>query len=155
MQTNPYSAPNAKLDTLAENAITPALWNPKVISVLGFFLSPIFGSIMLMKNWQAMGEPEKARQSMYWAVGTILFYAAMIVLVLALPESSAESVPTRGASIGLFAAWYMTSCKVQKDIVAVRFGTDFPKRGWALPILYGIGGYIGLVGIFALAIGLS
>ena len=58
----------------------------------------------------------------------------------------------RGAGLAFFIAWYMLSCKDQKDVVTYRYGTAFVKRSWTLPVLYGVGVYIGLVVAFVGAV---
>lgn len=79
MIANPYAPPAADLEPERVLDVVPTLWNPGVAAGLGFFFSPIFGAIINMKNWQAMGEPAKARQSMMWIYGTIAFYVVMIL----------------------------------------------------------------------------
>ena len=149
---NPYSAPHTDFASTPSADATPALWNPSVAAALGFFLTPVFGALINMKNWQAMGEPAKARESKLWAIGTVAFTIAMIVLAFFLPENNAINWLFKGAGLGFFVAWYMTSCKDQKDVITYRYGTDFTKRGWTVPVLCAVGVYIALVVAFVLVI---
>lgn len=148
MSTNPYSPPKANLDILPASADTPALWNPGVAGVLAFFLTPIFGALILMKNWQAMGEPDKAGQAKMWAIGTLVFYVVLMLSAFFIPENGALNLLSRVAGLGFFIAWYMMSCKDQKDVVAYRYGTNFIKRGWTKPALYAVGVYLAAVVVF-------
>ncbi len=91
-----------------------------------------------MKNWQALGEPEKAAQSKQWLLGSIGLFALLFVLGIVLPESRSTDLGFRGAGIGLLVAWYMLSAKVQIAHVAGRFGTTYPRKGWGKPILYAV-----------------
>ena len=154
MSTNPYSPPKANLETLPMSGEVPALWNPGVAGVLAFFLTPIFGALILMKNWQAMGEPDKAQQAKMWAFGTVAFYVVLMLSGFFLPDNGAINLLSRGAGLGFFIAWYMMSCKDQKDVVAYRYGTSFIKRGWAKPALFAVGIYLALVVVFIGAIAL-
>ena len=107
-----------------------------------------------MKNWTAMGEPAKARQSMMWIFGTIGFYILMLAAAFLVPDEVASDAVYRGVGIGFFVAWYMSNGKDQKDVVEYRYGKDFPKRGWTKPILISIGVYLALVAIAVVVIGL-
>lgn len=148
MTTNPYTPPATNFDTVPVSGGAPALWNPGPAGVLAFFFTPIFGAIIIMKNWEAMGENEKARQSKMWAIGSVVFYAALLAVSAFLPDTSMTNVLGRGAAMGYFVAWYMKCCKDHKDVVTSRFGTAFPKRGWTMPLLYAVGVYVGAVVAF-------
>lgn len=145
MTINPYSPPTANLETIATSDGAPALWSPGVTAVLSFFLSPVFGGIINMKNWQAMGEPDRARESKIWAIGTVVFYALLIAAEVWLPETTAKSWLSRLAGLAFFITWYMMSCTEQKEVIMYRYGTAFPKRGWTIPVLAAFGAYIGFV----------
>jgi len=145
MSANPYLPPAADLERKMPADTIPALWSPGVAAGLAFFLSPIFGALINMKNWDAMGEPVKARQSMMWIYGTVGFYVLMLVAAFSVPDEFASDGLYRAAGLGFFIAWYMTSGKDQKDVVEYRYGKTFPKRGWAKPVLISIGAYITLI----------
>jgi hypothetical protein len=149
MSANPYNPPLADLnETVAPTENIPALWSPGVAAGLSFFLSPIFGAIINMKNWQAMGEMEKAGQSKMWIFGTVAYYVALIVLAVFVPENRSMDWLYRGAGIGFFIAWYMVSGKDQKDVVEYRYGKSYVKRGWTKPVLITFGIYIAFVVAF-------
>jgi hypothetical protein len=38
----------------------PALWNPNAAANWSLLFSPMFGAWLHMKNWAALGEPERA-----------------------------------------------------------------------------------------------
>ena len=147
MSANPYSPPASDMghDVPVDGA--PALWNPSVAVGLAFFLSPIFGALINMKNWQAMGEPAKARQSIMWIYGTIGYYILLIVAAVFLPDASTPDLLFRGLGLGYFIAWYMVSGKDQKDVIEYRYGASYEKRGWTKPVLLSLGAYIGLIAV--------
>jgi hypothetical protein len=151
MSINPYSPPTADVDHTPDSDTFPALWSPGVAAALAFFFSPFFGALIVMKNWEAMGEHDKARQSKMWAIGTIVFYALMIVSAFMLPETTPDLL-FRAAGIGFFIAWYMVNCKDQKDVVEYRYGKGYPKRSWTKAILIAVGIYLALLVLVVLVV---
>jgi len=114
-------------------------------------LSPIFGSILHMKNWQALGEPEKAAKSKQWALGSTGFFVLLVLLGALLPDSKALEAGSRGASIGLLIAWYSLSGKPQVSYVKSRFGKAYIRKSWALPLLYAVLCFAAFVAVFVVA----
>ena len=51
-----------------------------------------------------------------------------------LPESKALDSGTRLLGLVLLVTWYITSAKAQAKVVKERFGNDYPRKGWLLPI---------------------
>ncbi len=43
-----------------------ALWNPDAIASWSLLFTPVFGSYFVMKNWQSIGDTEKARTAQNW-----------------------------------------------------------------------------------------
>lgn len=154
MSHNPYAPPTAKVEdiSLRPTEASPPLWNPSAAARWSLLFSPIFGAALQMKNWQALGEPEKAAQSKQWLIASIAFFAVLFVLGIVLPESRSVDLAFRGAGIGLLVAWYMLSAKLQVAHVAARFGTTYPRKGWGKPMLYALLCFIAfLVVVFVVA----
>jgi hypothetical protein len=149
MSTNPYSSPTASLESIRPVTEAPPLWSPKVAAVLSFFFTPILGSIIVMKNWQAMGEVEKAGKAKLWIYLTVGVAVVMGALSGFLPEKLAQKMPDSSLGIAYFVVWYMLVCREQEDTVAVRFGKAWPKRSWVLPIVYTIGIVLAIVVVLA------
>ena len=64
MSIDPYAPPQTDLSApAAELENNPPLWNPNAAAMWSLLFSPVFGALVHMKNWQAMGEPEKAAAS--------------------------------------------------------------------------------------------
>ena len=63
-QENPYAPPTAAVADIgtATAAPRPPLWNPGAAASWSLLLSPVFGAILHMKNWQAMGEQTAGAQ---------------------------------------------------------------------------------------------
>jgi hypothetical protein len=80
MATNLYAPPKARLADVVQHEDAPALWNPGAAASWSVLLSPAFGAFLHMKNWEALGEPDKAAGAKKWVViylVTILGLAAV------------------------------------------------------------------------------
>jgi hypothetical protein len=158
MSHNPYAPPTATVEDVSPRPgeASPPLWNPSAAAKWSLLFSPIFGAALQMKNWQALGEPEKAAQSKQWLIGSIGLFALLFVLGIVLPESRGTDLAFRGAGIGLLVAWYTLSAKLQVAHVAARFGTTYPRKGWGKPILYAVLIFFAfLVAVFVVAFVIS
>jgi len=147
---NPFSPPRANVDAPlapAQGAATarPALWNPGAAAAWSLLFSPIFGALIHMKNWQALGDSAKAAEARTWAQGCGAFMALAMLSAALLPESRLIDVAVQGAGLGLLVAWYTMSAKAQVALVKARFATDYPRRGWGMPILYAIGLFVAAI----------
>lgn len=139
MNTNPYAPPVANVDDVAQASETPApvpaLWNPGAAASWGLLFGPIFGAILHMKNWQALGEPEKAAQSKKWVIACIVFLLMAVASVM-LPDSSVIDRAFRAIGLAMLITWYFSSGRHQVRYVKERFGNTYPRKGWGLPLLY-------------------
>jgi hypothetical protein len=132
---NPYAPPNAAVADIVAGEAAPALWNPGAASCWSLLLSPVFGSILHMVNWQALGESARAKSSRNWAIGSFAFAASVGLLSAMLPSSGfADALGTVG-NLGLLVVWYYASGKVQGTYIAEKFGREYPRRGWLKPIM--------------------
>ena len=155
MTNNPYAPPKANVDDLQNGApveTAPPLWNPKAAAGWSLLFSPVFGALIHMKNWQALGEPGKAAQSKSWAIGSGVFLLIVVILGIMFPESKTIDVASRPAGLALLIAWYTASAKPQSLFVADRYGGVYPKRGWGLPLLYALLVFVAfMLAVFAIA----
>jgi hypothetical protein len=135
MNTNPYAPPVADLDNFPKSQVAPALWNPGAAAMWSLLFGPIFGAFLQMKNWQALGEMEKAAQSKRWVIGGVCFYLVLAVAAMLIPESKAIDSGFRFAGVGFLLAWFGISSRVHVNFVKARFGGKYPRRAWALPLL--------------------
>ena len=128
---NPFEPPKASLDhsQVAEEA--PPLWNPDAAGAWSLLLTPIFGSVLVRKNWKAIGDDAKARTGTIWIVVSVLalFLAALFGL----------------AGFLYIIVWYFAWQRPQTQYIRERWGKDYPRKGWAVPLLIGVGVYVGLV----------
>ena len=161
MSTNPYAPPKADVDDIPVVPVSneaPRLWNPSAAARWSLLLSPIFGAMLHMKNWQAMGETEKAAQSKKWVWGCVAFFVLLVAAGMVLPDTREIDLLSRGAGLGLLIAWYSLSARDQVRFITRRFGTDYAKRGWGRPLLYALlvfFAFIAIVFVIAFAAGMA
>ena len=125
---NPFEPPKADLLRADDGAAAPPLWNPNAAGLWSVFLSPIFGSILVRENWKALDEPGKARAGAYWIA------ASIVMAILA-------------AFIGLLGfayliIWYFAWQKPQAVHIRERWGSAYPRRGWAAPVFIALGVWV-------------
>lgn len=153
-QDNPYAAPQAQVADVIAHDAAPALWNPGAAASWSLLLSPVFGSILHMKNWQALGENAKADASKRWAIANVLFILAVFAAAFIVPESRQADSLSRLGGLAMLILWYFASGKAQMAYVDKRFGKTYPKRGWGKPLMFGVLGIIGFI-VVAMIIGVA
>jgi hypothetical protein len=138
-QQNPYAPPMAEVaDVAAPTEAAPPLWNPAAAASWSLLFSPIFGAFLHMRNWQALGQPDKAAKSKTWIVATIVFLIVASLAPILIPSSALDALGRFGG-LGILIAWYYALGKSQQAFVAGRFGKSYPRRGWLKPILAALG----------------
>lgn len=136
MDKNIYSPPASNVATQANS---PAIWNPNVAGLWSVFLTPVFGSILVLRNWQALDESPKAGLARLW-LG--------ISLLMALLQFSAPALfpaSTLAINVILFAyliIWYFAWQRPQTRYVKERWGTEYNRRAWLVPVLVGLVGVV-------------
>jgi len=152
---NPYAPPKAVVADVVGTETAPPLWNPNAAASWSLLFSPIFGSYLHMRNWQALGESDKAAKSRYWFISSILLMIILTIVSVLMPESTGLYALARTGGFILLIAWYYGMGKSQQQFVVERFGHDYPRRGWAKPLLIALGIFCALMfAIFLVAVAL-
>lgn len=144
-ESNPYSVPAAPLQDAVAPVAAPAMWNPNAAASWSLLFSPVFGGYLQMRNWQELGEPEKAKQSWYWVLGSGIVIVAVIAATLVLPDTHWFQTASNRSGLILLLAWYFAHGKQQVAYVKERYGKDYPRKGWGLPLGIAIMAIIGLM----------
>ena len=152
MEPNPYAPPRASVADVADGKVAPALWNPNAAASWSLLLSPAFGAILHLKNWQRLGEPGKAATSRIWAIVTVALLAVVIVASVLLPEAKALDAVSRVVGLALLLGWYFSIGRSQAAYVHARYGKGYPRRGCTKPLLLALLAFIAFIG---LAIGIA
>jgi len=147
--TNPFAPPTAVVADVGSARTTepaPPLWNPRAAAGWSLLFGPLFGSLVHMKNWQALGEKEKAATSKAWAMASLAFIV-LTALSAALPDSPRIDMAFRAAGFGLLVGWYYSSGRAQNGFILARFGYDYPRKGWAQPLLLALAAVAAFFGV--------
>lgn len=144
LETNPYSPPAAPVVAAPLLDATPALWNPNAAANWSLLFTPIFGALVQMKNWQALGEPERAASSRNWAVIGFVFMLLVVLATVFLAESRSADALIRAFALAFLLSWYFSAAKHQVRFVENRFGKTYPRRPWKIPLLLGLAGTLGI-----------
>jgi uncharacterized membrane protein YfcA len=145
MTANLYAPPKAPVADIVQGEAAPALWNPGAAASWSLLFSPAFGALVHMKNWQALGEPEKAAASKKWAVIYIVTIVGLSVAEAFLRSNKTMPALVRLCGFVLLLSWYFASGKPQLEFVKSRYGKQYPRKGWAQPLLIAVGVLIGAV----------
>ena len=117
---NPFEPPKAPLDVPVDRD-APPLWNPDAAGAWSLLFSPIFGSVLVRKNWQALGEQDKTRTATIWLVVSVLaFLFGMLVFPL--------------TGFLYIIVWYFAFQRPQAAYVKERWGKTYPRKGWFIPL---------------------
>jgi hypothetical protein len=129
-ELNPYATPHSDI---APSLVSPAprLWNPDAAGAWSLIFTPVFGSILLLKNWQAIGRDDKVKAARIWLI------ASIVMFVLTILEG--------GISLIYIIIWYFAWQKPQTKYVKEQWGKDYPRKSWKKPLLIGFGCWGGAV----------
>jgi len=100
-----------------------------------------------MKNWQALGETEKAEICKAWAILNFAIILGLSLITILQPADSAafHGHLLRNLGAVLFLAWYVGNAREQTAYIKSRFGQTYQRRDWVLPsalAMFGLAGYI-------------
>lgn len=153
---NPYAPPKSEVADVRQINPAPRLWNPNAAANWSLLFSVIFGAVLHMKNWEALGEPEKAASSKRWAVGALIFFVVMTVFSAFTEDEKLADAITKIFAFGLLITWYFLNARAQQRYVIAKFGQDYPRKGWLKPIgwaILTIFGFIVVAGLVGGVIG--
>jgi len=106
------------------------LWTPDPVGLWSLVLSPIWGAVLISKNWKALGEAHKAKRAMLWCyVNIVLLLAIMIA-----------DLPCLLSAVYLI-IWYFFSLRRQKKYIAEK-GIFYQRKSWKTPLLIGFAALI-------------
>jgi len=130
MNENLVQASSAQPLNTQSYGTAPVLWNPEAAGSWSLIFNPVFGSILVLMNWQALGVKEKVRGAQIWLVVSII----VLVGLLFLPPSILSLV-----SVSYLLIWYFSAAKPQARFIKERWGKAYPRRSWLWPLLIAFG----------------
>jgi hypothetical protein len=134
MDNNIYQTPKSELEKIDELP-NIQLWNPRVAGAWSLFFTPIFGTVLIKKNWLTLEETGKAKTASIWLYVSILFTVI------------SNWVPI--VALIYIVIWYFAFLKKQIDHLNINKIT-YRKKSWQKPISIALGIYIGIIIFFVL-----
>lgn len=107
-----------------------ALWNPDAAACWSLLFTPLFGTYLLIRNWEALGQPKRALHTCWWF--GIILVALIVNFYISLLNN--EISPMQMSHVMLLLVWYIGVASPQERFVRERFGTDYARRSWALAL---------------------
>ena len=115
-----------------ESTSTLQIWNPERVGVLSLFLTPIWGSILLSKNWKSLNCPERARKVNAWG----WIWLIVLITYLFVAANFLENV-INVLIIPLLIIWYLKVVQEQVNYLKNN-NMGYDKKGLLNPIMNGI-----------------
>lgn len=129
---------SSSVQALPQSAPAHALWNPSLVACWSVVFTPAFGAWLLMRNWEALGEPEQARAARKWFVFGIGLLVARILSAALNARLNSQSNVMQWASLGYLLAWWLAAALPQARLVRSKFGPDYPRQGWDSALLLAV-----------------
>ncbi len=119
------------------------LWNPNAAANWSLLFTPIFGSFLQMKNWQALGNSNEANNARNWLIFSIAF---ILFINLGAPFiwSDPVKLDTYPRSMGLvyIIIWYFAFARIQPKYVKEKLNDIYQKKSWSAPLLIGFSVFV-------------
>ncbi|MET0983443.1 MAG: hypothetical protein ABWY02_15165 [Telluria sp.] len=107
-----------------------ALWRPSAVAAWSLVFTPVFGSYLLMRNWQALGQPQAAVAARRW------LRASLGVLALELIAGAINRRLNGGfpfmqwLALAWLGLWLLAAALPQWQLVRRRFGRAYARQEW-------------------------
>ncbi len=147
MDDNHPAPLDAPIDIAAPFAAgdAPALWNPEAAAAWSLLFSPVFGTWVHLKNWQALGDAGRVRLAWAWLAAAIVVFFTTLGFRLWPLFASSYDADTLQYSQWLpyvfLLAWFFGSAQAQVRTMRARFGEHYARKRWKAPMLWAIGGW--------------
>ncbi|HJU83184.1 MAG TPA: hypothetical protein VJ600_03150 [Holophagaceae bacterium] len=146
---NPYRPPTASLVAAPDRAQV-ALWNPNAAANWCLVFSPVFGSYLHYRNWQALGDEDRARTGKVWFIVSCVILGTLPFLALVADDPERAMMVPRGIAFWYLIIWYFAAARGQARLVKERFGDGYDRRPWGMPLLIAFGATVGYILLFGL-----
>ena len=138
MADNLFAPPQAVVADVADHTASPAMWNPNAAANWSLLFTPAFGAYLHMKNWQALGDDEKAHNAKMWMIATLAIIFGSTTIAGVFPKATAFDGLARLLGVILLLTWYFSSGRAQAKYVKAQFGKADPRKGWSKPLGFAI-----------------
>ncbi len=118
-----------------------------------FLFGPLFGAILLDRNWHHLRQEERGRNARFFLWGCIVFFVCIAATFLVGFEPQADKT-VQGVIkvIGLALTGTCGSlARSQRDFLGEAMGGAYPKRSWFKPLSIGFGLLVPLLTVIVLS----
>ena len=127
MSNTSVSEPSLQSGNDKNQEIAPALWNPTIVGALSTIFSPVFGSILILLNWQALGIKEKIRSALLWLIISIIM---LVVIFYDWPVLLPVFI-----YLTYLIVWYLYLVKPQANYISEHWKQTYTRRSWPWQLL--------------------
>jgi hypothetical protein len=107
-----------------------ALWRPSAVAVWSLVFTPVFGSYLLMRNWQALGQPHAAAAARRWLLAS-LGVLGLELFAGAINRRLNGGFPlVQWLALAWLGLWLLAAAMPQWQLVRRRFGRAYARREW-------------------------
>ena len=132
-----------------------ALWNPMAAALWSLALTPAFGAWLHARNWERLGNQEKASEAQAWCAAVCILIAInQLVATIAVAWGAEFTIPPT-AGLVLFAVWYCLSAHAQVKYVVANHGPAYQRLGWLRPILGAVAAMVGFLLVGGILMGIA
>jgi hypothetical protein len=107
-----------------------ALWNPAAAARWSLLFTPAFGAFVLMRNWHALGEPERAASARKWFHASLCLLLLQVVTRALNARLGSEPLLIHPASLLFLLVWYFGAARQQMLLIKARYGARYRRRPW-------------------------
>lgn len=114
-----------------------ALWNPAAAALWSLALSPAFGAWLHMRNWERLGDQERAKEARAWFAMSCGLHAVNLLIVLLGAALQLDVGIPHSVLLAFLTVWYIRSGHAQVRYVDELHGAGYARRPWLAPLLTG------------------
>lgn len=114
------------------------LWNPNAAANWSLLFTPAFGAYLHAANWTTLGDAKRANENRRWIWITVAFLLFNILTIF-FPTSPSIDYVLRIVSLLILIYWYFGTAKPQINLVKKKFGNQYTRRSWWMPLFAGMG----------------
>lgn len=107
-----------------------ALWRPSAVALWSLVFTPVFGSYLLMRNWQALGQPRAAGMARHWLRASLLMLALELCAGAINRRLNGGSPLVQWLALAWLGLWLLAAAMPQWQLVRRRFGRAYARRDW-------------------------
>ncbi|KQQ89012.1 hypothetical protein [Massilia sp. Leaf139] len=108
----------------------PTLWRPSAVAAWSLLFTPVFGSWLLMHNWQVLGQFDAARRARRWLLASLAVLALQLLAGAVNERVNGTTPLAQLLGLAWLGLWLLAAAVPQWQVVRRRFGRRYARRGW-------------------------